>query len=175
MYNSCANWENCDFPCNDNNTFYGDDAAAMFYENDIKPHQILPAQHQQQQQQQQGSLYGPSCRPINEPTVNFNNGGFYNMPQSGGCGPIFNTPSGMDVARYHPYQRNVGEFQEYSPIFNQGQQPGMPYMRPRMSLLNLETPCRGSQPWGYEYCYGYAPTHPEPCQYSQFVDIEDFM
>lgn len=171
MYNSCENWENCDFSCNDNNnnTFYGDDAA-VFYDNDLKPNEIL------QPQQQQGSLYGPSCRAINEPSVNFNSGGFYNnVTRSGGCGPIFNATPGMDMLRYHPYQRHATEFQEFPSIPYQGQQTGIPYMRPRMSLLNLDTPCRGSQPWGYEYCYGYAPTHPEPCQYSQFVDIEDFM
>jgi len=45
----------------------------------------------------------------------------------------------------------------------------------RGSLLNVATPCRESRPWSYAYCYGYAPTNTQPCQFSQFVDIEDFM
>lgn len=176
MFNSCNGWENCNFPSVENN-FYGDDASC-FYEPDIKPQQQL------QQNPSNGLIYG--CRPINEPAVNFNNGGFYNMPApptpayagggaaaSGlynGCTSLELSPS---MSRFHPYQRQASDFCQFSSGY--GQQSGMPYARPGMRLLNLATPCRGNQHWGYEHCYGYGPSQPEPCQFTQFVDIEDFM
>ncbi|XP_060649956.1 LOW QUALITY PROTEIN: protein similar [Drosophila nasuta] len=180
MFNAGNAWENtCDFSCNEN-TFYGDEANNAFYETEVKP----PQQQQHQLSVTNGSLYG--CRPINEPAVNFNNGGFYANPNTsrpppflgdrGGIGAIYN--SSVEMTRYHPYQRPYANVYGCPP---QRQLPGQgmpsPYMRgPGMRLLNLETPCRDTQPWGYEYCYGgYAPNNPEPCQFTQFVDIEDFM
>ncbi|KAL7731183.1 hypothetical protein ACLKA6_014375 [Drosophila palustris] len=178
MYNSDNAWENCDFSCNDN-TFYGDDANS-FYESEVKPQQPLNIGN--------GSLYG--CRPINEPAVNFNNGGFYNnnnnstsRPQFAGhnCdngGAIYNRPVGMEMVQYHPYhqQRHPPDFGQFSNAYVGQQTRGIAFMQPAgMRLLNLQTPCHEDQPWSYEYCYGYAPNHPNPCQFTQFVDIEDFM
>ncbi|XP_055850858.1 protein similar [Episyrphus balteatus] len=34
-------------------------------------------------------------------------------------------------------------------------------------------PCQNVQPWTYAYCYGYV--NQQPCQFTEFVDIEDFM
>lgn len=182
MFNSCNSWETCDFPCTEN-TFYGDDANC-FYEPDIKP------QQQQPQNSLNGLIYGR--RLINEPAVNFNNGGFYNtqspaavtapqpMVAYAACGAgLYNDCSSLEMSspcsatRFHPYQRQGSDFGPYTTGY--GQQSSMPYARPGLPLLNLPVPCRGNQPWGYEHCYGYGPSQPEPCQFSQFVDIEDFM
>ncbi|XP_037950951.1 protein similar [Teleopsis dalmanni] len=43
------------------------------------------------------------------------------------------------------------------------------------TYVTPSAPCKGNQPWTYAYCYGYAYNNQEPCQYTQFVDIEDFM
>lgn len=46
---------------------------------------------------------------------------------------------------------------------------GFPDARPSI-------PCQGNQPWTYAYCYGYGPySNQDPCQYTQVIDIEDFM
>jgi hypothetical protein len=37
----------------------------------------------------------------------------------------------------------------------------------------MHAPCQGSQPWDYGYCFGGYGA--EPCQYTNVVDIEDFM
>lgn len=175
MFNSCNSWENCDFSCTENN-FYGDDANC-FYEPDIKP-------QQQQQNSVDGLIYGR--RLINEPAVNFNNGGFYNNPTTapstvayaGGAG-LYNDCSSLEMTssssatRFHPYQRNTSDYCPYPSAY--GQQSSLPYARPGLQLLNISVPCRGNQPWGYEQCYGYGASQPEPCQFTQFVDIEDFM
>lgn len=42
-------------------------------------------------------------------------------------------------------------------------------------MMTASAPCQGNQPWTYAYCYGYASSSQEPCQFTQFVDIEDFM
>lgn len=38
-------------------------------------------------------------------------------------------------------------------------------------------PCQTVNPWNYSLCYGYYGQHqpPNPCQFTQFIDIEDFM
>lgn len=38
-------------------------------------------------------------------------------------------------------------------------------------------PCQTASPWNYSLCYGYYGQHqpPNPCQFTQFIDIEDFM
>ncbi|KRF99924.1 uncharacterized protein Dwil_GK27464 [Drosophila willistoni] len=176
MYNSHNAWENCDFSCGEN-SFYGDDPT-QFDLNELKP-------HQRSQLSDNGVLYGRV--PINEPSVNFNlnNNGFYNRDPSTLLphqqqqqrpfeGAMFNRSAGL--LRYHPYQQQ----HHVPPQFLRQQQP--PYYHPqqiRGNVLNLSTPCHVvenvQKPWSYAYCYGYAPSHPQPCQFSQFVDIEDFM
>jgi len=156
MFNS---FESCDFSCPGDSSFYGEDVipSNSFYECDIKF-----SQQQQQQQQNNGSVFGRT--PINEPTVNFGNGSFYNAPSQRSqpfVGAILgsNMSSG-GMQRYHPYHHQ----QNQDAFYHQ-----------RGGLLNVATPCRESSPWSYAYCYGYAPTNTQPCQFSQFVDIEDFM
>ncbi|XP_034663128.1 protein similar isoform X3 [Drosophila subobscura] len=158
MFNSCNAWENCDFSCPGETataatSFYGEDP---FFDCDLKPQLALG----------NGSVYG--CMPINEPTVNFSNGSFYNAadrapmqqqqlpPQRPYVGAML-APS-APALRYHPYQQQQDAFYQQ-----------------RGSLLNVSTPCRESRPWSYAHCYGYTPTNTQPCQFSQFVDIEDFM
>lgn len=154
MFNS---FESCDFSCTGDISFYGEDVipGSSFYECDSKP-------QRQRQLSSNGPAFGPM--PINEPTVNFGNGSFYNGPPPGSqpfvgamLGPNM---SSTGMQRYHPYHH---------------QQPQDAFYRQRGSLLNVATPCRESRPWSYAYCYGYAPTNTQPCQFSQFVDIEDFM
>lgn len=38
-------------------------------------------------------------------------------------------------------------------------------------------PCQTVNPWNYSLCYGLygQPEPPNPCQFTQFIDIEDFM
>ncbi|ALC46251.1 CG31031 [Drosophila busckii] len=150
MFNA---WENCEFPSNEN-AFYGEDS--MCYENDLKATQQQVIGH--------GSIYGRM--PINEPSVNFNNGRFYNAQ------PNF----AANLSGYNAYQQHQQlNFQPGYVAQQQQQQPppSVNYMQPNM--LQMSAPCRSNQPWSYDYCYGYAPNNPEPCQFTQFVDIEDFM
>jgi hypothetical protein len=39
--------------------------------------------------------------------------------------------------------------------------------------FETHAPCQGPQPWNYAYCYGFYGE--DPCQFSNVVDIEDFM
>ncbi|KAH8246961.1 hypothetical protein KR032_005513 [Drosophila birchii] len=157
MFNS---WDTCDFSCPADSSFYGDEVTSNsgLYESDLK----LPQQQQQQLNHGSVSVYGHA--PINEPCVNFNNGAFYQAPNQPNPRPFVgailgpNASSGMH--RYHPYQQHP-------------QQEG--FYGQRGSLLSVATPCRETRPWSYAYCYGYTPTNTQPCQFSQFVDIEDFM
>ncbi|KRK04640.1 uncharacterized protein Dyak_GE27287 [Drosophila yakuba] len=160
MFNS---YESCDFSCPGDSSFYGEDVipGSTFYECDPKLQQ--QQQPQQPQQLSNGSVYGRM--PINEPAVNFGNGSFYNAPPAPRTQPFVGAMLGRNVSsagmqRYHPYHL---------------QQPQDAFYHQRGSLLNVATPCRESRPWSYAYCYGYAPTNTQPCQFSQFVDIEDFM
>ncbi|KAI8046923.1 hypothetical protein M5D96_003143 [Drosophila gunungcola] len=152
MFNT---FESCDFSCPGDSSFYGEDVTSCtnFYDCDLKP---------QQQQLNNGSVFGRT--PINEPTVSFNNESFYNVPGPSVqpyVGAILGPNlSSAGMQRYHPYQQ-----QPHTDAF----------YRQRGTLLNVATPCRESRPWSYAYCYGYAPTNTQPCQFSQFVDIEDFM
>lgn len=161
MFNSC-DFNSCDFSCPGDTSFYGDDVSSTtgFYENDLKPQQQL----QQQPQLNHGSVSVFGRAPINEPSVNFNNGAFYQTPPQSRPQPYVgailgpNASSGMH--RYHPYQQHA----QQEAFYRQGG-----------GLLTVATPCRETRPWSYAYCYGYTPTNTQPCQFSQFVDIEDFM
>ncbi|KAH8283194.1 hypothetical protein KR054_002006 [Drosophila jambulina] len=158
MFNS---WDTCDFSCPGDSSFYGDEVTSNsgFYESDLKPQQHLQLDHLNH-----GSVSVYGRAPINEPCVNFNNGAFYQAPPQTNPRPFVgailgpNASSGMH--RYHPYQQHPQQEAFY------GQ---------RGSLLSVATPCRETRPWSYAYCYGYTPTNTQPCQFSQFVDIEDFM
>jgi hypothetical protein len=37
----------------------------------------------------------------------------------------------------------------------------------------MTAPCQGPQPWNYGYCFGFYGD--DPCQFTNVVDIEDFM
>jgi len=109
MFNS---FESCDFSCPGDSSFYGEDVIPNnnFYECDIK----FSQQQQQQQQQQQlsnGSVFGRT--PINEPTVNFGNGSFYNAP-SQRSQPFVGAFLGSNISsggmqRYHPYHQQQNQ------------------------------------------------------------------
>ncbi|XP_073816624.1 uncharacterized protein [Musca autumnalis] len=62
--------------------------------------------------------------------------------------------------------------QQYGHVNNNYYAPHVPLPR----TVRPSLPCQGNQPWTYAYCYGYGPySNQEPCQYTQVIDIEDFM
>ncbi|KAH8268230.1 hypothetical protein KR026_002322 [Drosophila bipectinata] len=155
MYNS---WEGCDVSCTGDNSFYGEDptsASCNFFECDYKPQPQQPLNH--------GSVFGRN--PINEPSVNFGNGSFMSARQPSFVGAMLGPNAQAGMNRYHPYQQPQPQHPQQHHDF----------YRQRGSLLSVTTPCRESRPWSYSYCYGYTPNNTEACQFSQFVDIEDFM
>ncbi|XP_061397203.1 protein similar-like, partial [Musca vetustissima] len=73
-----------------------------------------------------------------------------------------------------PFNNNVGmpQQQQHGHVNNNYYAPHVPL--PGSARPSL--PCQGNQPWTYAYCYGYGPySNQEPCQYTQVIDIEDFM
>lgn len=85
-----------------------------------------------------------------------------NSRQPSFVGAMLGPQAQVGMNRYHPYQQHPAQ-----------QHPD--FYRQRGSMLSVATPCRESRPWSYAYCYGYTPNNTEACQFSQFVDIEDFM
>lgn len=82
-----------------------------------------------------------------------------NAPEAQQCVPDYMTPSYMEDGgntsnmNYSVLSENVGFYSE--------------------NMSPYPAPCHGPQPWNYAYCYGYYGE--EPCQFSNVIDMEDFM
>lgn len=91
--------------------------------------------------------------------------------------PVNNYDSGQVSVNYayqnFPSQSSAPQYEYY--VANPNMPSGSNAQAGGYFTDNVESypPCQGPQPWNYAQCYGYYGE--APCQFSNVVDMEDFM
>lgn len=108
--------------------------------------------------------------PVNQPGYVDNGNFFYGNNYDDGVVP----PNHYEAASQYGYQNYSGQIAmqtDANPLIdNSGDYSGGNYF---IDTAQTYPPCQGPQPWNFAQCYGYFGE--APCQFSNVVDMEDFM